>query len=198
MLSARAHAAHRRSRGLPGGTLRAIPEAIAAERIPVGPDRCIHPAVADPAWEQNTDASRRPLTSARTREKAPDNLAEAKRLESIERTCQLRLEDDVREGHLVAIGQVEQGWSKIVVGARNHLRSLPARARQRLNLIATDVGVLAELIDEALNELADGACDKGTGSEEESAGAPTHGRASSTRCHRTAPRRNRRVSHEGD
>src|SRR5947207_2379630 len=49
-----AYAAHRKARGLPGGTLRSVQHAIADGRITIGPDGKLDPAEADRKWRNNT------------------------------------------------------------------------------------------------------------------------------------------------
>src|SRR5205823_5486107 len=53
-LTRTAYAAHRKARGLPGGTLRSVQHAIADGRITIGPDGKLDPAEADRKWRNNT------------------------------------------------------------------------------------------------------------------------------------------------
>src|SRR5262245_5136727 len=97
-MSLRGYADYRKAHGLPGGSLRAVQEAIARGRIEA-PGGRIDPTIADLSWTANTDSTRRPQTGRAT----PSTLSEAKRLESIERTRELRLKNDEREGRLVDV-----------------------------------------------------------------------------------------------
>lgn len=54
-MSLRAYAAHRKERGLPGGSDAAVRKAIKADRIPVLADGTVDPAAADAAWAGNSD-----------------------------------------------------------------------------------------------------------------------------------------------
>ncbi len=57
-LSLRAYAAHRRSRGLKGHTLRAVQKALETDRIEKNSDGGIDPEVADQMWAERTDPSK--------------------------------------------------------------------------------------------------------------------------------------------
>jgi phage terminase Nu1 subunit (DNA packaging protein) len=157
-LTLRAYARHRKSRRLPGSTLRSVTEAAAAGRIDLGPGQTIADAeAADRTWEQRADhAKRPPSTNGHTR--GAGTLQEARRLEALERGRGLRLANDRLAGRLVEADVVVRHFATLVVAAKNKLRGIPSRARQRIpSLTTADLTVLAELIDEVLTELADGA-----------------------------------------
>ena len=68
-----AYAAHRKARGLPGGTLRSVQHAIADGRITPGPDGKLDPAESDRNWHDNTMPDRggtRPGAGRPPRQKA--------------------------------------------------------------------------------------------------------------------------------
>jgi hypothetical protein len=157
-LSLRAYARHRRQQGLPGATLRAVAEAAAAGRIDVGPGQTIaDPVATDLAWAERTDhAKRPPSTNGHGRRAGAGTLQEARRLEAIERSRGLKLVNDRLAGTLVEAAAVERMYSGMVVEARNALRGIPSKAKQRIpHLTAADLTALAALIDECLESLAD-------------------------------------------
>lgn len=63
-LSRRAYAAHRKARGLTGGTDAAVRKAIATGRIDVEPDGSINPARADAQWAAATDKAQQRSASS--------------------------------------------------------------------------------------------------------------------------------------
>src|SRR5438876_1043402 len=72
-LTRTAYAAHRKARGLPGGTLRSVQHAIADGRITPGPDGKLDPAECDRNWHDNTMPDRggtRPGAGRPPRQKA--------------------------------------------------------------------------------------------------------------------------------
>jgi phage terminase Nu1 subunit (DNA packaging protein) len=156
-LTLRAYARHRRSKKLPGATLRAVAEAAVAGRIDLGPGQTVPDAeAADRSWEARTDHAKRPPSA--NGHVRPGTLPEARRLESLERARGLKLANDQRAGSLVEVAAVERAFAGLVVAAKNKLRGIPSRARQRIpSLTPADLAVLSELIDEVLTELADGA-----------------------------------------
>lgn len=157
-MSARGYAKSRRARGLPGGTLRAIQEAIASGRIPVGPDGTIDPAAADEAWARNTDGARRPHTwnGHGGNGNAARSLVEAKVSESRERARALRMDNDRRAGGLVAVAAVERMLGRIISDAKNRLLGVPSRLKgRRPELSAEDLLAVDAEIRAALDELAD-------------------------------------------
>ncbi len=153
-MSMRAYAASRRRRQLPGSTLKAVQVAIAAGRIPVRPDGTIDRLAADEAWDANTDASRVPHT--RSSAQMPSTLAEAKRLESIERTRQLRFENDLREKRLIAVADAERIYGTLVIECRTRLLGVPSRLKGlRSELTRADLEAVDQLIRECLEGLAE-------------------------------------------
>lgn len=57
LLTQAEYAAHRKARGLSGGTKQAVHRAVTEDRISVfGPDKLIDPLLADSQWERNTRA----------------------------------------------------------------------------------------------------------------------------------------------
>lgn len=154
-MSIRAYARSRHERGLPGGSLHAVQLALRAERIRLLPDGTIDALAADAAWQKNTDAARRPGGRARSGTE-PGSLSEAKRLESIERTRQLRFENDMLEGKVAHVADMERRFVLRVVAARTRLLGVPSRAKQALpHLTTADLAALDRLIREALEQLAD-------------------------------------------
>jgi phage terminase Nu1 subunit (DNA packaging protein) len=57
---------------------------------------------------------------------------------------------------VIPLAEVKRSWADYIVPCKTKIRGLVSRAKQRLpHLTASDVAVLAELIDEALTELAE-------------------------------------------
>lgn len=77
-ISLRAYARHRRSLGLPGGTLSAVQKAVRDGRITLGRRGQINPAAADADWEEHTDM-RQPGGGAAASRGAPQTGAGAAR-----------------------------------------------------------------------------------------------------------------------
>lgn len=76
-LSRRAYAAHRKERGLPGGTDMAVRKAITSQRITVEADGTIDAAKADAQWASTTDQAfqRSPEAQQQGVERARETLA---------------------------------------------------------------------------------------------------------------------------
>lgn len=69
----------------------------------------------------------------------------------------LELERREKEGQLVERAAVEATLSALAVEVRTKLRAVPSRARQRIpHLTPEEVVILTDLVDEALEALADG------------------------------------------
>lgn len=66
-ISRRAYAAHRKERGLPGGSHTAVNKAIETGRISILPDGSIDPAWADTEWASATDPAFQRTTEAQQR-----------------------------------------------------------------------------------------------------------------------------------
>lgn len=155
-LSLRAYARHRRNKQLPGGTLRAVAEAVAGGRIDLTPGGAIaDAAVADRTWEERTDSAKRAAaTNGHTR--GAGTLQEARRLEALERGRGLRLQNDLRAGELIEARVVERHMATLVLAAKNKIRGVPSRLKARIpHLSIAELAIVSELLDEALTELAD-------------------------------------------
>lgn len=62
----------------------------------------------------------------------------------------------IKQGEYVKARAVELRWTSRIVIARDYLRGLPSRFKLRIpNLTSSDLGIIAEEIVHALNELAD-------------------------------------------
>jgi hypothetical protein len=157
VLSIRAYARHR------GVRLQAVREAIASGRIALRPDGKVDAEAADGEWERNTDAGRVPLAHRRGDTESHTNGAarpgvsfiEQKQLESFERTRLLKLQTDRLSSKLVDAREVERRFAGHVITARNQLRGLPSKFRMEFNLTREQAARAAELIDAALEALAD-------------------------------------------
>ena len=84
-------------------------------------------------------------------------MQEARRLESLERGRGLQLVNDKLAGRLVEAAAIERHFATLVVAAKNKIRGVPSRIKQRIpHLTLAELTIIAELLDEALTELADG------------------------------------------
>lgn len=89
-------------------------------------------------------------------------LAEAQALEKVWKAKLAELKYQERSGQLVRAEEVAARWAEIITLSKTKLLAIPAAAKNRIpHLTAADVGVLDELIREALEELADTEVDGG-------------------------------------
>jgi len=107
-------------------------------------------ALAEQEWTANRAGA--PL-------KGPDLLTMAEEKKRLTRAQARKIEMANRKqsGTLIPARAAEIRYSTMVVTAKTKLRGIPSRAKSRLpHLPVADLAVLAELIDEALEELANG------------------------------------------
>lgn len=172
-LSLRKYAAHRKASGLPGGTLRAVQEAIANGRLTTSltEDKQIRDAhEADAEWAASTKADYVPLTgpSSPIATSSPatssgNGLAEARARREAAQAELRELELAKQRGELLPLEefeerleQVEERMKTAFTRCRNKLLAIPARARQRdPSLSARQMTLLEGLVRDALVELAD-------------------------------------------
>jgi hypothetical protein len=177
-ISAGAYAQHRRDLGLPGGTPRAVQEAIAAGRL----KRCLVAAThggrktwriadvvaADAEWKATTNTAMIPLTGPA----ASKSTKPAKNRDSVSEPVDLSLSEesarekfwkaqiaelDYRErlGDLVDAKEMQAKLSDVFTRCRGRLLGLPTRAKQQCpHLTITDIGTLDGIVREALETLA--------------------------------------------
>lgn len=173
-VSLRAYATHRRTAGLPGGTLRAVQQAIETGRVSVDADGQIpDAAAADAEWAQNTRENRRANgpqlngtghTAALSQAgngavRALSPLAEARLRTELARARTAELELGRLEGTLVELAPVREEVERRYRIVRTHLLAVPSKAAQRWPHGKPDLEVIAlfnQLIHEALEELASG------------------------------------------
>lgn len=107
-------------------------------------------ALAEQEWTANRTGAKR---------KGPDLLTIAEERKRLLRAQARRAEIANRRttGVLIPARAAEIRYATMVVTAKTKLRGIPSRAKSRLpHLTVADLAVLAELIDEALEELANG------------------------------------------
>ena len=82
---------------------------------------------------------------------------EARRRKRVAEARLLELELVERSGVVIRTDDVRTYWSGLVLSCKERLRALPAHARARIpGLSKKAASVISELVDEALEELADG------------------------------------------
>lgn len=69
------------------------------------------------------------------------------------------LENRVRRGEVAELGEIESTWAGLVVATRDRLRGIPGVARQRGLVDKAGEEALAQLVDDALVELAERGAD---------------------------------------
>lgn len=176
MIGLRKYAAHRKAAGLPGGTLRAVQEAIANGRLSksLSDDRkkIADAGLADEEWAASTKADYVPLTgpSAPTPSPTPtpgvrtptNGLAEARARREAAQADLRELELARHRGELVPakdfqahLARVEERLRGVITRCRNKLLGIPTRARQRdPSLSKRHVTLIDTLVREALEDLA--------------------------------------------
>lgn len=167
-LSIRKYAEHRKSQGLPGGTVNAIQKAIAAGRITRNARGKIDPDVADDQWAQNTSPARSPAGAPpaprrssggpTSKTDAPDyQHAKALRETALAHKAQLELAE--MAGQLGKIVAMQKAAFQAGRTARDRIEAIPDRIDAIL-AAETDPRVvnqiLRDALREALVELSDG------------------------------------------
>lgn len=183
-ISLKEYARHRKALGLQGGSTTAVTRAITAGRIVAsvtmvdGRPKIRSAAEADAEWQANTmPAARRdtalefgaaaPGTTSSSSDPADDDaidFAEARRRHEVERWLLARahreeaeLELAARRGQLVNADEIRALVTDDYARCKSRLRGVPTRFRQRVPAVTPEaMAILVELVDEALEELADG------------------------------------------
>lgn len=123
--SLRAYSRHRKSLGLPGGTLYAVQKALRDGRIRALPDGTIDPAQADADWLANTDEGHR--RGAGIREPLSADLQEARRKREHFAAEQARMNYEAKAGRMVSRVEVAAAIWRAIHIAEQRLLALPAR-----------------------------------------------------------------------
>lgn len=182
-LSLRAYARHRADLGLPGSSLQAVQRARDKGRITLEPDGTIDPARADREWALNTDLTDAPgtvveaharvigpaaaagLVKPHPSEPVGDNAApslgktlpENNAVKAYWQAKTAELDFKEAAGELVPAVGVKAELESVFRSCRTKLLGIPSRARQLLpGLSVADVGVIENLVREALEDLAKG------------------------------------------
>lgn len=183
LMSQRAYARHRAAHGLPGTTHRAVQKALESGRIKANEDGLIDSEAADRAWEANSSEGHRrnakqeseaAVKAAKPKKRAAKvdeealrpsepipqaepgmTLAEASALEKVWKARLAELDFEERSGRLVPAEEVVARWVELVTISKTKLLALPGKAKARIpSLTPAEVGVIDELVREALEELA--------------------------------------------
>lgn len=176
-MSRRAYARYRQERGLPGGAPNAVNKAVNSGRIKLTANGLIDSDQADAAWERNTDEGHRrnvedpkPKAAARTAllPEAPpsdqqgSSYQQARAVREVFQARTARLEYERLTGKLVPADEIEARWAALVTDTRNRLLGVPSKARVLIpQLTFEDIGILTDLIREALEDLAGGTMSNG-------------------------------------
>jgi len=170
-LGLREYARSRRARGLAGGSLRAVQEAIESGRLAgaITPDgRIVSIELADAAWTAATYEDRIPITGPAAAVSTavspptpttPDGppalaLSRARREAALAERAELELAE--RRGKVIDVDQARADVIAAFSLVKTRLLAVPSRARQRdHSLTAPQLELIDELIREALEELAD-------------------------------------------
>lgn len=163
MMGLREYARHRASKGLPGGTLRAVQVAIESGRLQasITPEKKIRDAdEADAEWAAATASDHVPLTGPTAPAGDPDrastnDLVEARARREAAQASIREMELAQRRGELVPAKAIEDHLANVFARCRTKLLGVSARARQRDPSLSAQQLVLIEgLIREALEDLA--------------------------------------------
>lgn len=181
-ISLKEYARHRKTRGLRGGSTSAVTKAVAAGRLVTsvtlvdGRAKIRSAAEADAEWAANTlpTGRREPASEARAAgagqpaaaDQADDDaidFAKARKLHEIERWKLARarreeaeLDLAAKRGLLVNAVEIRALVSEDYTRVKGLLRGVPTKYRQRVPTVTGEaMAILVELVDEALEELAD-------------------------------------------
>ena len=161
-MSQRAYAAHRKARGLDGGSPSAVRAAITAGRLArslTKDGKIRDPEDADAEWLATTMANRVPHTGPTSNGNghAPNPLQEhrARREAAEARLAEIELEE--KERSLVRAADVESHLVNVIKACQTKLLGLVARARaQDPSLSAQQLAMFDRLLRECLEDLSNG------------------------------------------
>lgn len=152
-LSLRAYAKRR------GCSAEAVSKAIQSGRLREsvaqvdGAPKIRDPDLADREWAASTDRTRSPISAVHDPDgdlQLQEELARAKHWEANLKEQKFR----EREGELVETKVVEKKVADLFTRVKTHLLGVPSRAKQLIPHLSTaEVGILEELVREALEEL---------------------------------------------
>jgi hypothetical protein len=162
-LSLRAYARHRKERGLPGSTLKAVQKAIETERITVvtlaGQTRIPDPEAADREWLANTDPVRSHGLIGED-DDLEDDGGEAGRFRDAaarERHWKAQLAElnyKQRAGELVNAAEIQAAIVDTFTTVRTRLLGTASKAKQRMpELTLAQLATLDDIVREGLEEL---------------------------------------------
>lgn len=162
-LGIREYARHRKERGLPGATHRAVQVAIKDGRISAvtKTGRIRSARAADEEWAAATKSDHVPITgptapSATATPAQPSALARARERRELVSAELAELELAKLRGSVVEASQIEARWSDEILRARTRLLGIPVRAREADPTLAdSQIRLFDSLIREALDALAE-------------------------------------------
>jgi transcriptional regulator with XRE-family HTH domain len=107
-----------------------------------------------PAEKKAAEISDTDINEGTSPEACPRTLNESRAWREYYAAEKVRVEFEKISGKLVNAAQVEDLWGRIIVSAKTKLMGLPSKAKQRIaKLTVEDVGILEELLREALEDL---------------------------------------------
>jgi hypothetical protein len=162
-LSLRGYAQHRKARGLPGGTLKAVQKAIGDDRISVvtldGRSRIADPEAADREWAANTDHVRSPGLMGEDDglddEGDGGEFRNAAARERHWKALTAELNYRQRAGELVNAADLQAELAEMFSTVRTRVLGIPSKLKQQLpHLSFADLATIDQEVREALEELA--------------------------------------------
>lgn len=142
---------------LRGVSRQAVEQAIAEGRISVKKAEdgraLLDPDVADKEWDRNTG----PSGKRDNMQGSGPTYSQSRAFREAYRAKLAELEFKEKSGKLVDADEVKKKWSQLIAITRNKILGIPSKAKSQIPHLGIDeIGVLDELVREALNEIADG------------------------------------------
>lgn len=171
LLSLKAYAKHRGSTGQNGASTTAVSNAIKSGRLSKsvvyvdGQPKIRSAAEADAEWSANTLPVGRQVEYGNVASDEQIGFARARELHEVERWKlarvrreQAELELEARRGQFINAEEAKAYMTEVFATVKGRLRGVPTRYKQRVPATTPEaMAVLVTLIDEVLEELADGA-----------------------------------------
>lgn len=133
--------------------------------------RQLRPAAERMNPNRTTSSSSGTSRVSRTVEAIPDYEDSRARTEHLKAEL-LELDRKQKTGALIPSAEVEANWVKLVTSARTKLLAIPSKAKQHIPELDTDaIGLLDNLVREALEDLANGISDSDDSDETDDSAA---------------------------
>lgn len=154
LTSQRGYARSRKARGLPGGTHKAVADAIAAGRIKLVNGK-IDPEQADATWQARTDPAKQP--SGKQRAPEAEDFFQARARKEVALANLREMDAAKRRSETLNATEVQAGWCEIVQNVRNRLLLIPDKVAPRVAVLSDVLEcreVVRREIYDVLNALA--------------------------------------------